>query len=124
MSTVKWKIKEHYVAGEFAGYVVVTDDKYEDVVCRSIGVDYRSTAVLIASAPELEAERVRLRKALEEITKIDRTCYNCAMTLDDGYCCKSGDFISDDTQICTHFRMKRKPEHYRIAQKALEGEGK
>lgn len=50
MSTVKrWKIKEHYVAGEFAGYVVVTDDKYEDVVCHGIGVDYRPTAVLIAS---------------------------------------------------------------------------
>lgn len=62
MSTVKrWKIKEHYVAGEFAGYVVVTDDKYEDVVCHGIGVDYRPTAVLIASAPELKAERDRLR---------------------------------------------------------------
>ena len=70
MSTVKrWKIKEHYVAGEFAGYVVVTDDKYEDVVCHGIGVDYRPTAVLIASAPELEAERDRLREALKEIAK-------------------------------------------------------
>lgn len=63
MSTVKrWKIKEHYVAGEFAGYVVVTDDKYEDVVCHGIGVDYRPTAVLIASAPELKAERARPRR--------------------------------------------------------------
>ena len=70
MSTVKrWKIKEHYVAGEFAGYVVVTDDKYEDVVCCGIGVDYRDDAVLIASAPELEAERDRLREALKEIAK-------------------------------------------------------
>lgn len=66
MSTVKrWKIKEHYVAGEFAGYVVVTDDKYEDVVCHGIGVDYRPTAVLIASAPELEAERDRMREVVE-----------------------------------------------------------
>lgn len=70
MSTVKrWKIKAHYVAGEFAGYVVVTDDKYEDVVCRGIGVDYRDDAVLIASAPELKAERDRLREALKEIAK-------------------------------------------------------
>nr|DAK83997.1 MAG TPA: hypothetical protein [Caudoviricetes sp.] len=68
MSTVKqWKIKEHYVAGEFAGYVVVTDDKYEDVVCRGIGVDYREDAVLIASAPELKAERDRLREALVKL---------------------------------------------------------
>lgn len=30
MNTVKrWKIKEHYVSGEFAGYVIVTDDKYD-----------------------------------------------------------------------------------------------
>lgn len=68
MNKVKrWKIKEHYVAGEFAGYVVVTDDKYEDVVCHGIGVDYRPTAVLIASAPELEAERDRLREALVKL---------------------------------------------------------
>ena len=68
MSTVKrWKIKEHYVAGEFAGYVVVTDDKYEDVVCHGIGVDYRPTAVLIASAPELKAERDRMREALVKL---------------------------------------------------------
>lgn len=71
MSTVKrWKIKEHYVAGEFAGYVVVTDDKHEDVVCHGIGVDYRDDAVLIASAPALEAERDRLRKALERVVKL------------------------------------------------------
>lgn len=70
MNTVKrWKIKAHYVAGEFAGYVVVTDDKYEDVVCHGIGVDYRDDAVLIASAPELKAERDRLRKVLEAIAK-------------------------------------------------------
>lgn len=68
MSTAKrWKVKEHYVAGEFAGYVVVTDDKYEDVVCHGIGADYRSIAVLIASAPELEADRDRLREALQVI---------------------------------------------------------
>lgn len=71
MSTVKqWKIKEHHVAGEFAGYVVVTDDKHEDVVCHGIGVDYRDDAVLIASAPTLEAERDRLRKALERVVKL------------------------------------------------------
>lgn len=70
MSTVKrWKIKEHYVAGEFAGYVVVTDDKYEDVVCHGIGVDYRPTAVLIASAPEQEAECDRLRKTIYRIER-------------------------------------------------------
>ena len=68
MSTVKrWKIKEHYVAGEFAGYVIVTDDKHADVVCHGIGVDYRDDAVLIASAPALEAERDRLREALNLI---------------------------------------------------------
>lgn len=71
MNTMKkWKIKEHYVAGEFAGYVVVTDDKYEDVVCCGIGVDYRDDAVLIASAPELKAERDRLREALERVVKL------------------------------------------------------
>lgn len=71
MNTVKrWKIKEHYVAGEFAGYVVVTDDKYEDVVCHSIGVDYRDDAVLIASAPELKAECDQLREALKEVLPI------------------------------------------------------
>ena len=71
MSTVKrWKIKEHYVAGEFAGYVVVTDDKYEDVVCHGIGVDQRDDAVLIASAPELKAECAQLRKALERVVKL------------------------------------------------------
>lgn len=70
MSTVKrWKIKEHYVAGEFAGYVVVTDDKYEDVVCSGLGVDQRDDAVLIASAPELKAERNQLREVLESIAK-------------------------------------------------------
>ncbi len=73
---------------------------------------------------ELEAERDRLREALKEIAKIDRVCFNYAWTLDDGYCCKSGDFISDDdTKICTHFKMKRIPDHCRIAQKALEGAG-
>ena len=72
MSTVKrWKTKAHYVAGEFAGYVVVTDDKYEDVVCHGIGVDYRDDAVLIASAPELKAERDRFREALEKIAQWD-----------------------------------------------------
>ena len=79
MSTVKrWKIKEHYVAGEFAGYVVVTDDKYEDVVCRGIGVDYRDDAVLIASAPALKAECSRLREALNLIgTKADFCADEC-----------------------------------------------
>lgn len=71
MSNVKrWKIKAHYVAGEFAGYVVVTDDKYEDVVCRSIGVDYKDDAVLIASAPELKAECDRLQEAMERVVKL------------------------------------------------------
>ena len=68
MSTIKrWKIKEHYVAGEFAGYVVVTDDKSEDVICHGIGVDDRDDAVLIASAPELEAERDRFREVAEKL---------------------------------------------------------
>lgn len=79
MNTMKkWKIKEHYVAGEFAGYVVVTDDKYEDVVCCGIGVDYRDDAVLIASAPELKAECDRLQKALNLIgTKADFCADEC-----------------------------------------------
>lgn len=77
MSTVKrWTIKEHYVAGEFAGYVVTTDDKYEDIVCEGIGADDRQTAVLIASAPELEAECVRLRKALNLIGTKAEFCSN------------------------------------------------
>lgn len=68
ISAVKrWRIKEHYVAGEFAGYVVVTDDKYEDVVCHGIGADCRDDAVLIASAPELKAECDRLRKVVEKL---------------------------------------------------------
>lgn len=83
MSTVKWKIKEHYVAGEFAGYVVVTDDKYEDVVCRGIGVDYRDAAVLIASAPELKAECDQLREALKEVL-------NCEVVTDTGDYSKGG----------------------------------
>lgn len=83
MSTVKWKIKEHYVAGEFAGYVVVTDDKYEDVVCRDIGVDYRDDAVLIASAPELKAECDQLREALKEVL-------NCEVVTDTGDYSKGG----------------------------------
>ena len=83
MSTVKWKIKEHYVAGEFAGYVVVTDDKYEDVVCRDIGVDYRDDAVLIASAPELKAKCDQLREALKEVL-------NCEVVTDTGDYSKGG----------------------------------
>lgn len=84
MNTVKrWKIKEHYVAGEFAGYVVVTDDKYEDVVCHSIGVDYRDDAVLIASAPELKAECDQLRAALKEVL-------NCEVVADTGDYSKGG----------------------------------
>ena len=67
----RWNIKEHYVAGEFAGYVVVTNDKYEDVVCCGIGADQRDDAVLIASAPELKAERDRLQEAMEEIAQWD-----------------------------------------------------
>lgn len=66
----RWNIKEHYVAGEFAGYVVVTDDKYEDVVCCGIGADQRDDAVLIASAPALKAECDRLREALERVVKL------------------------------------------------------
>lgn len=66
----RWNIKEHYVAGEFAGYVVVTGDKYEDVICCGIGADQRNDAVLIASAPALKAECDRLREALQEIKHV------------------------------------------------------
>ena len=54
--------------------MVVTDDKYEDVVCRDIGVDYRDDAVLIASAPELKAERDRLREALQGLMQAVDGC--------------------------------------------------
>lgn len=67
----RWKVKAHYVGGEFAGYVIVTDDKYEDVICHGLGVDQEVEADLIASAPELKAERDRMREALEKIAQWD-----------------------------------------------------
>lgn len=109
MSTVKqWKIKEHYVAGEFAGYVVVTDDKHEDVVCHGIGVDYRDDAVLIASAPTLEAERDRLRKALQEIKHVP-----CRK--EGGMYDSDGDWYVNECSSCR--RM------HDIAREALKGAG-
>lgn len=84
----RWKVKAHYVAGEFAGYVIVTDDKYENVICHGLGVDQEAEADLIASAPELKAERDRLRKSLEEISESDigvdeggSSCYICEHTI-------------------------------------------
>lgn len=109
MSTVKrWKIKEHYVAGEFAGYVVVTDDKYEDVVCHGIGVDYRPTAVLIASAPELEAERDRLKEALRKIAEMEAGSHEPSFEM-------RGCMTSESCMNCD--------EMINIAREALEGAG-
>ena len=107
MSTVKrWKIKEHYVAGEFAGYVVVTDDKHEDVVCHGIGVDYRDDAVLIASAPALEAERDRLREALRKIAEMEAGSHEPSFEMRD--CMTSESCMNCDEMI-------------NIAREALEG---
>lgn len=133
MSTVKrWKIKAHYVAVEFAGYVVVTDDKYEDVVCHGIGVDYRDDAVLIASAPELKAERDRLQEALKKIVALstpDRVCNNCKHCQELGntdWCGWNHKLLEDaSSQECGKFEAAGfiVPETHTIARKALEGAG-
>lgn len=134
MSTVKrWTIKEHYVAGEFAGYMVVTDDKYEDVVCHGLGVDQRDDAVLIASAPELKAECDQLRRALKKIvmlSAVDQVCNNCRhcqklrhMDWCAWYCNAVDD---SSTQGCRKFEMAgfRNSDVHTIAREALKGSEK
>lgn len=109
MSTVKrWRIEEHYVAGEFAGYVIVTDDKYADVVCHGIGVDYRDDAVLIASAPALKAERDRLKEALRKIAEMEAGFHEPSFEM-------RGCMTSESCMNCD--------EMINIAREALEGVG-
>lgn len=82
-----------------------------------------------ARIAELEAERDRLREALERIKKLsypDNVCNNCINSeelVSEDWCKLSGKELEDaSSQTCEKFTPHIVPEIYVIAQEALKGE--
>lgn len=84
----------------------------------------------VSRITELEAERDRLREALERIKKLsypDNVCNNCINSeelVSEDWCKLSGKELEDaSSQTCEKFTPHIVPEIYVIAQEALKGGG-